>query len=106
MGGIPKNGPASLDERLRFAIAHKRVIQIRYNGKVRLSEPHDYGVQKGIERLFTYQLRAPGPNATGWRLLDTEKIESCEVLDETFKGSRGQSHPTHMTWEVLYARVT
>jgi hypothetical protein len=98
----------SIDERLRFAIANKRLVQLRYHGRSRVAEPHDYGVQKGIERLFVFQLRATGPSregVRGWRLLDLAKIEECVVLDETFAGSRGASHPSHMEWEVVYARV-
>ena len=102
--------PQSLDARLRFAIGHRRLIAFRYKDDPRIAEPHDYGVQKGIERLLVYQLRGPvrSPNqsATGWRLLDTSKIEACVVLDDTFGGSRGRSYPSHSTWELLYARVS
>jgi hypothetical protein len=72
-------------------------------------EPHDYGVQKGQTKLLVYQLSelaAPrGPRAEGWRLLDLPKFESCDVLDTTFPGSRGEAHQRHYTWDVLYARV-
>jgi len=105
MGTTPSG---SLDARLRYAIENKRLVQVRYHGRSRVAEPHDYGVQKGIERLFVFQLRASGPsreNVRGWRLLDLAKIEDCVVLDETFAGSRGASHPSHMEWEVLHARV-
>lgn len=102
--------PQSLDARVRFAIGHRRLIEIRYKGSPRVAEPHDYGVQQGIERLFVFQLRgpvrSPGQGATGWRLLDTSKIEAFVVLDETFKGSRGESHRSHLVWDVVYARVT
>ena len=63
----------------------------------RTAEPHDYGMQKGIERLLVYQLRAPvdrsGKSVTGWRLLDVSQIEDCVVLDEGFPGSRGDLPP-------------
>ena len=102
--------PESLDAQLRFAIANRRLIEVRYHGAPRVAEPHDYGVQRGIERLLVYQLRGPvrpsGPRATGWRLLDTPKICACIVLEDTFSGSRGQSHRHHFAWDVLYARVT
>jgi hypothetical protein len=42
----------------------------------------------------------------GWRLLEIAKIEALTVLDDTFKGSRGQSHSDHNEWKVVYARVT
>jgi hypothetical protein len=100
----------SVDEQLRFAIANRRLIQVSYTGRVRVAEPHDYGVQKGVTRLLSYQRGAAGggprKDATGWRLLDLSKIERCLVLDETFPGSRGQAHHAHYVWDTLYARVT
>ena len=95
-------------ERIRFAIANRRLIQVRYSGSTRVAEPHDYGMQNGRERLLVFQLRGParpGHAPTGWRLLETSKIENVAVLDETFKGSRGHSHHDHYEWEVVYARV-
>jgi hypothetical protein len=44
----------SLDAELRTAIADKRLIELRYKGAVRIAEPHDYGVQNGVERLLIY----------------------------------------------------
>ena len=97
-----------LDARLRSAIAATRLIEVGYKGGRRIAEPHDYGIQNGIERLLVYQLRGParpGRPAIGWRLLDVDKIESCTVLDRAFAGSRGPAHAQHMAWDVVYARV-
>lgn len=98
-----------LDSRVRFAITHKRLIAVVYHGSARVAEPHDYGVQGGIERVFVYQLRALAPSGTqggaGWRLLTASEIEDCEVLEQTFPGSRGRSHHKHLKWDVVYARV-
>jgi len=100
---------ASIDGQLRFAIASKRLLDVTYKGRVRLVEPHDYGVQKGTARLFVYQLRAtpdrPGKGAEGWRMLDVPAIERCVVTEQTFKGSRGTPDQDHYKWDVLYARV-
>ena len=100
--------PDSLDEGIRRAIAEKRLLEIRYKRAVRLAEPHDYGVIDQTERLLIFQLHGPdsGKGAAGWRLLDLVKLESCVVTDQTFAGSRGQSHQRHYQWETLYARVT
>ena len=98
-----------LDSQIRFAIEHNRLNEVRYKGSDRVAEPHDYGVQKGTERLFVYQLRgperSPANTARGWRLLDTSKIEACLALDQTFPGSRERSSQRHQQWDVLYARV-
>jgi len=99
----------SLNERFRSAIRQTRLIRLRYHGRSRVAEPHDYGIQQGTERLLVFQLRAssaiPGTNDRGWRLLDVAQIEDCVVLDEEFPGSRGASHRRHSVWDVLYARV-
>ena len=97
----------TIDERLRFAIIRKRLIKLRYSGSLRVVEPHDYGVQKGVDRLLAYQQQSLGPKKSepGWRRFDVAKIEELVVLDTVFKGSRGASHQQHHTWDVLYARV-
>ena len=98
-----------LDAQVRFAIANKRLLQFTYLGAVRVAEPHDYGIQKGLTRLLVYQLRGRGSAARhsekGWRLLDVAKIDGCGVLDETFPDSRGQAHQHHPVWDLVYARV-
>ena len=105
-----QTGAQSLDQQLRFAIANKRLIQLRYNGSRRVAEPHDYGVQKGTTRLLIFQRHASGGTGArgviGWRLLDVLKIDECVVLDQTFAGSRGQSHHRHYEWDSLFVRVT
>ena len=96
------------DERIRFAIANRRLIEVRYSGTTRVAEPHDYGIQNGRERLLVFQLRGPtrpGHTPIGWRLLEMSKIEVLTVLEGTFEGSRGQSHHDHYQWDVVHARV-
>jgi hypothetical protein len=99
--------PDELDRDIRFAIANKRLLELRYNGQARTVEPHDYGRHKGVVHLLAYQLRgastAKGPQ---WRDFDVAKIEHCTVLDRTFPGSRGRDHRNHKVWDELWARVT
>ncbi|HEX6215408.1 MAG TPA: hypothetical protein VFZ38_11340 [Vicinamibacterales bacterium] len=100
--------PSSIEARIRLAIANKRLVEVGYKGRARVAEPHDYGKQKGMDRLLVYQLRVPsssGRDAMGWRLFDVAKIESLAVLDTVFKGSRRTSDQVHHQWDVLYARV-
>lgn len=100
---------SSIDHQLRFAIAHRRLIEFGYHGNLRVAEPHDYGVLKGVTRLLVFQRRGASSSqrsgATGWKLLHVSKIERCVVLEESFAGSRGPSHQHHYEWDVLYARV-
>ena len=99
---------ASLDALLRFAITNKRLIRFSYSQALRVAEPHDYGLHKGVLRLLVFQVRGGSSRASssrGWKLLDVGKVTSCTVLDETFAGSRGAAHQNHYVWEVLHARV-
>lgn len=99
----------TLDVQLRFAIAHKRLLEVTYDGTTRIVEPHDYGVRNGKEQVFVYQLRPTsskaGKRPTPWRFFDLPKIERCAVTEQTFKGSRGTAGQRHHVWDVLYARV-
>lgn len=100
----------SLDEWPRFAIAHKRLVRITYDGAVRIGEPHDYGIRHGTPKLLFYQLRRARDNyhweeATGWRLLEVSKFDACTVTEETFPGSRGPLHRQHLAWDEPFARV-
>jgi hypothetical protein len=101
--------PEALDERLRFAIANKRLVQVTYHGHFRIGEPHDYGRQHHTPKVLFYQLRELGGSrrgdSKGWRLFDVSKIEECLVLPDTFRGSRGESHRRHLSWDELFARV-
>jgi len=100
---------APLPAKLRFAIAHKRLIGIEYKGRLRVAEPHDFGAMNGTAKLLVYQLRADGAEsdkpAQGWRLLDVAKIGVCKVLEHTFAGSRGGLHEQHTHWDAVFARV-
>ena len=98
----------TVNKQLRSAIAGKRLIQLRYDGSVRVVEPHDYGVKSGTEKLLAYQQSTTDrekKSRTGWRWLEVAKISDCVVLNEPFKGSRGEFHQKHHTWDVLYGRV-
>ena len=95
---------------IRRAITEKKLIEIWYKGQGRVVEPHDFGVQKGVERLLGFQLRSSraafGQDTVGWRLFDVPKIESVVILDMPFKGSRVAPRQDHHAWDTLYARVT
>lgn len=99
----------SVDTILRFAIENRRLIEVGYHDSLRVAEPHDYGVYKGIERLLAFQLRDSlhhPPHAIGWRLFDTSQIQECFVLEKAFPGSRSHPHQSHLVWDVVFLRVT
>jgi predicted DNA binding CopG/RHH family protein len=89
------NRSRTVDKQLRFAIAHRRLIEVTYHGTVRVAEPYDYGFMRDTAALMMYQVRATGvpqgKSSRGWRLLDVSKIELLRVLEETFPGTRGKA---------------
>ena len=93
-----------IDHQLRTAIAQKRLIEFTYQGMWRVAEPHDYGIQHGVVRVFVYQVKS-APFQRGWRMLDVAKIEQLNVLEQAFKGSRRDEHSHHFHWDTLFARV-
>jgi hypothetical protein len=100
---------APVPAKLRFAIAHKRLLGLEYNARLRVVEPHDFGAMNGTSKLFVYQLLVDGAAAgnpgQGWRLLDVGKIGACKVLEQTFPGSRGDADQEHLRWDAVFARV-
>lgn len=99
---------APVPAKLRFAIAHKRLLGLEYNARLRVAEPHDFGAMNGTSKVLVYQLvvdGASGDRGQRWRLLDLAKIGACKVLKETFAGSRGASQQQHMQWDAVFARV-
>jgi hypothetical protein len=106
----PHGGDARIgtdDERIRFAIAEKRLLKFSLYGLWRIGEPHDYGIRNGAPQLLIFQVR--GESRSGklpaWRWVVLGHASRFEVLDETFTGSRNAEVRHHMQWDKLFARV-
>ena len=95
-----------MDQLILTAIRKKCLLRFLYNDKQRIAEPQDYGVQKGMVNLFTYQI---GGKSSGhlpeWRKFAVQGISRLELLDGTFAGSRAIPSHKHQSWDVLFARV-
>ena len=106
---VTMDGLSPVDRQLRFAIAHKRLVEVKYDGRLRVAEPHDYGLKNGHPKVLVYQLRVTGgvkgAGQRGWRLFDVSKIALCAVSASTFAGSRSDASQQHFTWDEIFARV-
>jgi hypothetical protein len=51
----PANVDPGVHQLILTAIHGKRVLRFNYHDKERIVEPQDYGIQKGIAHLFTFQ---------------------------------------------------
>ena len=96
---------ARWDAELRSAIAGRRLLQCTYDTRSRIAEPHAYGLLHGVAKLLVFQIRGGRSPVPGWRLLEVSKIEELVVLEQTFRGSRGEAHQHHYEWDTLFARV-
>lgn len=108
-----KNFPApggiepAMHQAIMTAIHEKRLLRFAYKNQVRIVEPQDYGIQKGIAHLFTYQtggISSSGP-LPDWRKFAVQKISQLELLDQGFAGSRAVPAQKHQEWDILFARV-
>lgn len=94
-----------LHELLYGAIQNKQLIRFRYQNKERIVEPHDYGIQKGIRRLLSWQIGGQSSGRIpGWRWFDVDKMLDIDALDKTFAGNREVSNPHHR-WDEIFIRV-
>ena len=94
------------DQLLRTAIAKTRLIRLRYLGRERIVEPHDYGEHKGVIKLLTYQVGGSSSGSLpGWRWMDVEQILDVQLLDQTFPGGRPIPSGKHHQWDKLFTRV-
>jgi hypothetical protein len=87
-------------------IETKHLLRFDYKGNERFVEPHDYGLQNGIERLLCWQTggKSQGP-IPGWRLVDVSGMKNSEMLDHTFNGGREVPSGKHHRWDTLFIRV-
>ena len=88
------------------AIKSKRLIRFGYKNKERVVELHDYGIQKGVARLLSWQIGGEsGGRIPGWRWFDVSEMQDCEVLDQHFPGNREVPSGRHHQWDEVFVRV-
>ena len=94
-----------LHQLLCDAIQGKRLIRFRYRSKERIVEPHDYGIQKRIARLLSWQEGGQSSSRIpGWRWFDVADMQNVEMLTRSFAGNRKVSG-THHQWDEVFIRV-
>jgi hypothetical protein len=87
------------------AIERKRLIRFSYKSKERIVEPHDYGIQRSIARLLSWQIAGQSSSRLpGWRWFDVADMRGIEVLDIAFAGNREVSGQHHK-WDQIFIRV-
>jgi predicted DNA-binding transcriptional regulator YafY len=88
--------------RICEAIRNKQLIQFRYDGLIRIVEPHLLGeTTAGNDALSAYLVRGytESDRRPYWRLYKLDEMSAIVILDETFEGPRKgyNSNDTRMT---------
>jgi hypothetical protein len=97
----------SVHDLLCFAIKNKRLIKFQYQGCERTTEPHDYGVIKGVRSVLVYQIRGESKTKSrGWKHIKEHEISQLQVLEEPFPGGRTVPSGQHKKWDQLFIRVS
>jgi hypothetical protein len=100
-------GDLYMDKEIRAAIANRRLLKFMYDGCLRIVEPHDYGIHKGVAKLFCYQVG--GQSRSGklpeWRLFALSKMSDPDPTNQPFAGPRAVSG-AHLVWDELFASVS
>lgn len=103
----PANIDPAVHQLILTAIHEKRLLRFFYHDKIRIVEPQDYGIQKGVVHLFTYQFAGESASGTlpDWRKFAVKSVSRVELLEKTFPGGRAVPSQKHQEWDVLFARV-
>ena len=102
-------GTKVVNDELVRAIVGKYLIEFVYKvGAVRIVEPHDYGIRRGVECLLGFQVSGQSQSRAprGWKQFDVAQIRQLRVLERQFAGTRADRTQHHRTWDTLFARVT
>jgi len=88
------------------AIEQKRLLRFRYKNRERIVEPHDYGIHKGMIKLFGYQVGGTSSQKLpNWRWAEQNLMSDIQLLDRTFPGGRPTKSGKHHKWDKLFIRI-
>jgi hypothetical protein len=101
----PKPDP-NINPVIWAAIEQKRLLRFHYKDRERIVEPHDYGIHKGVIKLFGYQVAgSSSQKLPNWRWAEQNLITDIQMLDRTFPGGRPTRTGRHQKWDKLFIRV-
>jgi len=95
------------DATIRLAILQKRLVQFLLHGRLRVAEPHDYGIRNGVPQLLVYQVAGESNSGRlpNWRWVVLAEATGMQLLDRTFRGRRPTPTGKHSPWDRLFLRV-
>ena len=88
------------------AIEQRRLVRLFYKNRERIVEPHDYGIHKGVVKLFGYQVGgSSSEKLPNWRWMEEKLISDIHLLNRTFPGGRASPSGKHHKWNKVFIRV-
>jgi len=88
------------------AIEDRRMIRLRYHGRIRTLEPHDHGILNCSVQLLAYQVGGSSSRRLPNRILmKADEIIDLELLDQIFPGGRPTASGKHLKWKTLFISV-
>ncbi len=97
-----------MNELIKNAIEHKRLLRFYYDDGLRVVEPFCYGLSSaGHQVLRAYQVAGyskSGP-PVGWRLYKLSDMKNIALADERFEIIRPGYNPNDSGMTQIYSRV-
>lgn len=87
------------------AIKNKNLIEIYYKDKLRVVEPHCYGISTcGKEYLIAYEIDINYKKCSySWKKINLLKAEDVNVLINTFKKTRNGFEKININWTKIHS---
>lgn len=90
------------------AIAEKRLVQFKYDGRLRIVEPFCCGISNANNYVLRgFQIR--GTDKTKplcWRLYELAEMSQLNVTQHNFKGNRKEYNPEDPALTEIFCRIS
>lgn len=97
-----------MDDDILEAIRNRDVIKFTYNGRLRICEPHIFGMANKKNQVLCYQTH--GQSMRGgipeWRRFDIAGIEGLVITGDKFDGPRTIPSGPHSIWDQIILVVS
>lgn len=94
-------------ETILKAIEKQLLLELYYDGAIRIVEPHCYGLTtKGNEAIRAFQVGGYSSSGKmGWKLYDLSKASSISLLDEKFNYPRDGYRSGDSAMSIIYTQL-
>ena len=96
-----------MNQEIIEAIENKNLVEFRYDGELRIVEPHCYGLStKGNEVLRAYQVDGYSSYGNmGWKMYDLGKANNINILEDTFDEPRNGYKKGDKDMDEIYVEL-